>query len=362
FRSAGMTVQNHILDLVTQLRRDLVIDLQLAGVDDAHLQPGLDRVVEKYRVYGLAHRVVATEGEGHVRHATRGQRIGQFVADIGTGLDKVDGIIVVLLNAGGHGKDIRIEDDVFRRKADFVDQNVVGAFADLLLARGGVGLACFVKGHDHHGGTIALAQPGVLLELLDSFLHGDGVDDTLALDAFEAGFDDVPFGRVEHDRHAGNIRFAGNQIEEGHHGLLRVQHALVHVDVDHLGAGFHLLQGHFQGLGVVLLADQAGKLRRTGDVGALADVDEQRVAVDGERLQAGQATGFRNLGNLPGGDILYRFGDATDVFRGRAATAADNVHKAGPGKLGYQRGRLFRSLVVLAEGVGQTGVGVGGPA
>ena len=91
----------------------------------------------------------------------------------------------------------------------------------------------------------------------------------------KARLDHFPLGGVDHDRHAGDVRLAGDQVEEGDHGRLRIQHALVHVDVDHLGAGFHLLQGDFQRLGVVLLADQTGELGRAGDVGALADVHEQ---------------------------------------------------------------------------------------
>src|SRR5690606_28862103 len=125
--SAGMTVEDHVLDLVPQRGGNLVVDLQLAGVDDTHLQAGLDRVIEEYRVDRLAHRVVAAEGEGHVGHAAGGQGVGQLVADIGTGLDKVHGVVVVFLDTGRHGEDVRVEDDVFRREADFVDQNVVGA-------------------------------------------------------------------------------------------------------------------------------------------------------------------------------------------------------------------------------------------
>ncbi len=83
------------------------------------------------------------------------QRIGQFVADVGAGVDEVHGVVVVFFDAGGHGEDVRVEDDVFRREADFVDQNVVGAFADLFLARFGVGLAGFVERHHHHRGAIA---------------------------------------------------------------------------------------------------------------------------------------------------------------------------------------------------------------
>ncbi len=259
----------------------------MTGVDDTHGQAVADRVQQKHRVDRLAYRVVAAKREGHVRDAAAGQRIGQLVADIGAGVDEIDGVVVMLFDAGGDGEDVRVEDDVFRREADFVHQNVVGTFADFFLARLGVGLAGFVKGHHHHGGAVALAQLGVVNELFDAFLHADGVDDAFTLDALEARFDHLPLGGVDHDRYAGDVRLAGNQVEEGHHGLLRIEHPFIHVDVDHLGAGFHLLQGDFQGFGVVVLANQPGKARGTGNVGPLADVDEQRLTVDGERFQAG---------------------------------------------------------------------------
>jgi hypothetical protein len=43
------------------------------------------------------------------------------------------------------------------------------------------------------------------------------------------------------------------------------------------------------GAGVVAGEDQLGERARAGDVGALADVDEQRVVADQQRLEAGQA-------------------------------------------------------------------------
>ncbi len=309
---------------------------------------------------GLAHRVVAAEREGHVGHPARGERVGQVVADVGAGVDEVDRVVVVLLDAGGHREDVRVEDDVFRREAHFVDQDVVAALADFFLARLGVGLAGLVEGHHHHRGAVAPAQAGVVLELLDAFLHGDGVDDALALDALEARFDHLPLGGVDHDRHAGDVRLAGDEVEELHHRRLGVEHALVHVDVDHLGAGFHLLQGDFQGLGVVLLADQPGELGRTGDVGALADVHEQRAAVDGERLKTGQAAGPGDFRDHPRRVLGHRLGDGLDVRRGGAAAAADDVEEAGRGELLDHLGHLRRGLVVLAEGVRQAGVGVRG--
>ncbi|MNK86739.1 hypothetical protein D3C87_1066570 [compost metagenome] len=357
FRGA---VKDHVFHGVAQFCRDLVVDLQLTGVDDAHGQAGTDRVQQEHRVDRLAHRVVATERERHVGHAARGQRIRQFVADVGAGVDEVHGVVVVFFDAGGHGEDVRVKDNVFRREADVIDQDVVGAFADFFLARFGVGLAGFVEGHHHHGGAVALAQFGVMDELLDAFFHADRVDDALALDALEAGFDHFPLGGVDHDRYAGDVRLAGNQIEEGHHGLLRIEHPFVHVDVDHLGAGFDLLQGDFQGFGVVVFTDQAGELGGTGDVGALADVDEQRAAIDGERLQARQAASLGDFRNLPRRITGHGLGDGFDVARRGAAAATDDVEKAALGEFFDDLGGFRRQFVVLAEFVRQAGVRVRG--
>ena len=49
-------------------------------------------------------------------------------------LDEVDAVIVVLLDAGGDGEDVRVEDDVLGRKAGLLGQQLVGARADLDLA------------------------------------------------------------------------------------------------------------------------------------------------------------------------------------------------------------------------------------
>ena len=66
-----VAVEDHVLAGVAQLLRDLVVDLELAGIDDAHVHAGLDGVVEEHRVHGLAHRLVAAEGEGEVARRRR---------------------------------------------------------------------------------------------------------------------------------------------------------------------------------------------------------------------------------------------------------------------------------------------------
>ena len=69
-------IEEHVLDVLAQLFGDLVVDRELAGVDDAHVQAGVDGVVEERRVHGFADRVVAAERERDVAHAA---------GDLGTG-------------------------------------------------------------------------------------------------------------------------------------------------------------------------------------------------------------------------------------------------------------------------------------
>ena len=62
-------VEHHVLDALAQFGIEVVVDRQRAGVDDAHVHAGLDRVVQEHRVDRLAHGVVAAERERHVGDA-----------------------------------------------------------------------------------------------------------------------------------------------------------------------------------------------------------------------------------------------------------------------------------------------------
>ena len=203
-------------------------------------------------------------------------RVRQVLLDPAGRLDEVDRVVVVLFDAGGDGENVRVEDDVFRREADLLRQHFISARADLRLACKGVGLALFVEGHDDDGSAIAPAQTGLADEFFFALFHGDGVDDGLALHAFEARLDHRPFGGVDHDGHARDVRFGGDQVQKARHGRLRIEHRFVHIDVDDLGAVFHLLARHRQRFVELLIEDHARKRLRARDVGALAHVDEQR--------------------------------------------------------------------------------------
>ena len=115
-------VQHHVFHALAQFRVEVVVHAHHAGVDDAHGHAGLDGVVQEDGMDGFAGRIVAAETERHVRHAARDLRVRQVFLDPARGVDEVDGVVVVLFDAGGDGKDVRVENDVFRREIQRIDQ------------------------------------------------------------------------------------------------------------------------------------------------------------------------------------------------------------------------------------------------
>ncbi len=210
-------------------------------------------------------------------------------------LDEVDAVVVVLLHPGRDREDVRIEDDVLRREADPVHQDVVGALADRALALEGVGLALLVERHDHDRRAVAAHDLGVLDECRLALLHRDRVHHRLALQAFQAGLDHREFRRVDHHRHARDVGLGGDQVEERHHRLLGIEQALVHVDVDDLRAVLDLVARDRERRRVVAGGDELAELGRAGDVGALADIDERNFRREREGFEAGQAQERRHL-------------------------------------------------------------------
>ena len=289
----GAAVEKDVFHVLEHFLRDLVVDLEHPGVDDAHVHPGAGRVVEEGGVHRLADDVVAAEGERDVGDSAGDLGVGQVGLDPAGRVDEIEGVVVVLLDAGGDGQDVGVEDDVLRREADLVDQYPVGAFADPDFLVVGRGLAVLVEGHDHDGGAVAADVAGLLDELLLAFLERDRVHDALALEVFQAFGDDLPLRGVDHDRDLRDGRLALHELEEAGHHRLAVDQPVVEADVDHVGAALDLLAGDFEGLVEFPLADQLGELRRAGDIGALADHQEilvRRVVVGfgaGETEDAG---------------------------------------------------------------------------
>ncbi len=310
-------------------------------------------------MHGLAHRLVAAERERQVRDAAGNMRVRQVLPDPARRLDEIDAVIVVLLEPGRDRENIRIEDDVFRREVELVDQDVVGALADLGLARKRVGLAHLVERHHHHGRAMAPRDLGLVDEFLLAFLHRDRIQHRLALNAFQAGLDHREFRRIDHHRDAGDIGLGGDEVEERHHRRFGIQQALVHVDVDDYRAVLDLVARHLQRGGVIAGSDQLAEFCRAGDVGALADIDEGNSRRQFERLKSRKPQPRFDCGDDARLVRRHRRGNRGDMVGRGAAAAADDVDKATGGELADQPRHVFRALVVLAELVGQSGIRIG---
>ena len=221
-------------------------------------------------------------------------------------------------------------------KPTLARQQVVGALADLDLALERVGLALLVEGHHDRRGAVAAHELRLAQELGLAFLQRDRVDDGLALHALEARLDHVPLRRVDHHRHARDVGLGGDQVQELHHRRLRVEHRLVHVDVDDLRAVRDLLARDLDRAGVVAGEDQLRERARAGDVGALADVDEQRVVADVERLEAGEAHDSGAPGRRVHGRAQAVAASGTGTFRGGSAATASAIARMCAGVVPQQ--------------------------
>src|SRR3546814_5099602 len=113
----------------------------------------------------LANEIVAAERERYVRYAAGNLHVRQVLLDPARRLDEVDAVVVVFLDAGRDREDVRIENDVFGRKADLFDEDFVRARADILATLQIVVLALPVERHHHRGGSVLHAQ----LRLLDEY-------------------------------------------------------------------------------------------------------------------------------------------------------------------------------------------------
>ena len=282
-------VEDDILAGLAQLGIDLGIDRKLAGVDDAHIHAGRDGVIEKDRMHGLAHRLVAAKREGEIGNAAGNMDERKPLANLPRGLDEIDAVIVVFVDAGRDRENIRIEDDVLGRKSGLLRQDFIGARANIDPALERIGLALFIEGHHDDGGAIGAHDLGLGDEFLDALLHRDGIDDRLALHAFEAGFDHREFRRIDHHRHARDVGLGGDEVQELDHRLLRIEQAFVHVDVDDLRAHRDLIARDIERGGKIAVLDQFAEFGRARDIGALADIDERNLVVEHERLEPGEA-------------------------------------------------------------------------
>ena len=134
----GPAVEQHILDRGPERLRQILIDRELAGIDDPHVHAGPGRVIEERRVHRLTHGVVAAERERDVGDPTGDTDVRPPGLDPARSFDESAGVVVVFRDSGGDGEDIGVEDDVAGGEADTLGEQAIGA-----LAYGELALRCF---------------------------------------------------------------------------------------------------------------------------------------------------------------------------------------------------------------------------
>ena len=348
----GATVEKDVFDVFEEIFGDLLIDLELTGIDDPHVHPGGDRVVEERGMHRFAHAVVAAEREAEVAHASADQRSGATLLDLSRRFDEIDRVLVVLLDPGCHRKDVGVEHDVGRGESGLLDEQPIRACTNIDLALDRLRLPLLVEGHHDRSRAVTTYLASLFEELGLAFLQADRVDDAFALHTLQTRFEDAPLGAVDHDRHTRDLGLGADEIQERGHRLFRVEHALVHVDVDDVRPAAYLLKGYRNRFGVVAFGDQLSKFGGPGDVGALANHDEIGLRPDDERLEPTEtgivclALRLRARRHVPN-----RVGDGPDVIRSRATAATDDVDHPVRGETSQQLGHLFWGLIVTTKGI-----------
>jgi hypothetical protein len=154
-------VEDGVLDELEEVWRDVCVQGKCAGVDDGHIHPRLDGVVEEDRVHGLADVLETTEGEGEVGEATADVSSGESRADDAGGLDEVHPVVVVLGDARADGENVGVKDDVLTGEAHLIHEEAIGPCADAHFIIASGGLTFLIKGHHHHRRTVAQDSAGL---------------------------------------------------------------------------------------------------------------------------------------------------------------------------------------------------------
>ena len=357
-----VAVEEDVFDSEEEVLGNLVVNLEHAGVDDAHVHSGLAGVVEEGGVHGLTDLVVAAEGEGDVGDTAGDFRVGEVLLDPLRGVEEIEGVVVVLVDAGGDGEDVGVEDDVLWRETDVIDEGAVGAFADFDLVFVGGGLTVFVEGHDHGGGAELHDGPSVALEGLFAFLERDRVDDAFALQTLQASLEDFPLGGIDGDGDLRNVGFGLHEVEEAGHHLDAVDEAIIEADVDDRRAVVDLLAGHGEGVFEFAFLNQFSEPRGAGDVGTFPDHEEIFVVGVIVDLGAGEAEERLYGRGFAGFDVADGIGDFGDVVGGVSAATAGKIDESGTGEVAEVLVHV-RGVQVEAgrgEGVRHPGVGIAG--
>ena len=165
----------------------------------------------------------------------------KLCADSFSGLDKINCVIIMLFNACGYRKNIRVKNNILWRETNFINQYAVRARANFKFSIRGVSLTLLIKSHDNNGCSIPQTQFRMLNKLILSLFERNRIHDCLTLNTFQTSLDYRPFRTINHYRHTSNIWLGCRKVQESGHSRFTVEHAFVHIHINNLSAILNLL-------------------------------------------------------------------------------------------------------------------------
>ena len=169
------------------------------------------------------------------------------------------------------------------------DQDVVAALADLGLALERVGLALLVERHHDHRRAVAPRKLRLLEERRLAFLQRDRVDDRICPARTSARLRSRSTSSCRSSSARARCR-ARRRSGSGSAPSPRAESSIASSMLTSMICAplSTCWRATATASSYLLVQDQPRERLRAGDVGALADVDEQRVVVDRQRLEARQ--------------------------------------------------------------------------
>ena len=163
-------------------------------------------------MHGLSNRIITAEAEAYVTHPTTYFGVRKVFTNPFGRTEKVQCIQAVLLHTRGYWEDVWIENDVFWWEAYLIYEHPVRTLTDLNTTLVIICLAILIKCHNNDCRTEALDGGGLMDEFFFTALQGNRINHTFSLDTLQSCLDDLPFGRVNHDGNACDIRFCSNKV------------------------------------------------------------------------------------------------------------------------------------------------------
>ena len=251
----AVAVEKYILYRRAQILRNVIIGRYRAGIDNSHIHPSRHSVVEKYRVNGGAHIIVASEREREIAESAAHLGVRQIGLNPRQSVEEINSVAVVLGNAGSHSEYIGVENYIGSREMHFFYKKRIGTGADVDFALESNRLSLLVKCHHHHGGTHVADISRLAAKFSLAILQTYGIDNRFALHGFECGCYHVPVAGVYHKRHACDVGVGGDKSQEIAHFGNRVEHRVIHIDVDYLRSVLHLSARYCRSLLVLFFVD-----------------------------------------------------------------------------------------------------------